>query len=148
VTQWHGPTRHGLTDRATAPRPRLLLQAFGLTEPTVGSDSTSIETFAENAGDEYVIAGGSHIVGGIGGGGDFMRHATLSILALPSTAAGGDVSRIVRMATSVGHIEHDVDVLITEHGLADLRGTSPRGGRGCSSRRGASRLQGGIAIVP
>ncbi len=70
--------------------------------------------------------GGTHIVGGMGGGGDFMRHAALSILALPSTAAGGDVSRIVPLATHVDHIEHDVDVVITEQGVADLRGTSPR----------------------
>jgi acyl-CoA dehydrogenase len=34
------------------------IQAFGLTEPNAGSDSTSIETFAERDGDEYVINGG------------------------------------------------------------------------------------------
>jgi acyl-CoA dehydrogenase len=33
------------------------IQAFGLTEPNAGSDSTSIETFAEKDGDEYVING-------------------------------------------------------------------------------------------
>lgn len=33
------------------------IQAFGLTEPNAGSDSTSIETRAERDGDEYVISG-------------------------------------------------------------------------------------------
>jgi acyl-CoA dehydrogenase len=33
------------------------IQAFGLTEPNSGSDSTSIETFAKRDGDEYVING-------------------------------------------------------------------------------------------
>lgn len=33
------------------------MQAFGLTEPNAGSDSTSIETYAERDGDEYVING-------------------------------------------------------------------------------------------
>lgn len=33
------------------------IQAFGLTEPNAGSDSTSIETFAERTGGEYVING-------------------------------------------------------------------------------------------
>lgn len=33
------------------------IQAFGLTEPNAGSDSTAIETWAERDGDEYVITG-------------------------------------------------------------------------------------------
>jgi succinyl-CoA:acetate CoA-transferase len=70
--------------------------------------------------------GGSQLVGGLGGSGDFARNALLSVFALPSTAAGGDISRIVPMATHVDHTEHDVDVIVTERGVADLRGLSPR----------------------
>lgn len=33
------------------------IQAFGLTEPDAGSDSTSMSTFAERDGDDYVITG-------------------------------------------------------------------------------------------
>lgn len=70
--------------------------------------------------------GGTHIINGIGGGGDFSRNAQLSIIALPSTAADGAISRVVPMVPHVDHTEHDVDVIVTEHGVADLRGLSPR----------------------
>lgn len=69
--------------------------------------------------------GGTHVKNGIGGSGDFNRHALISITALPSTAADGAVSRIVPMVTHVDHTEHDVDVVVTEHGVADLRGLVP-----------------------
>ncbi|GGL64805.1 acetyl-CoA hydrolase/transferase C-terminal domain-containing protein [Halocalculus aciditolerans] len=68
---------------------------------------------------------GRRLLSGIGGSGDFNRNGLLSITALPSTAAGGDVSRIVPAVTHVDHPEHDVSVVITEHGVADLRGLSP-----------------------
>lgn len=70
--------------------------------------------------------GGSRMISGLGGSGDFTRNAPLSIITLASTAAGGDISKVVPKATHVDHTEHDVDVVITEHGVADLRGTSPR----------------------
>ncbi|SNR25569.1 acetyl-CoA hydrolase/transferase C-terminal domain-containing protein [Halorubrum vacuolatum] len=69
---------------------------------------------------------GTHIVNGIGGGGDFSRNCRLGIIALPSTAVDGDVSRIVPVTSHVDHTEHDASVVVTEHGVADLRGKSPR----------------------
>jgi succinyl-CoA:acetate CoA-transferase len=69
---------------------------------------------------------GTSIINGIGGSNDFNRHAAVSVVALPSTAAGGDISRVVPMVPHVDHTEHDVDAFVTEHGVADLRGTSPR----------------------
>ena len=69
---------------------------------------------------------GSQVLNGVGGSGDFTRNAPLSVIALPSTAAGSDVSRVVPMVPHVDHTEHDVDVVVTERGVADLRGTTPR----------------------
>lgn len=69
---------------------------------------------------------GSRIQNGIGGSGDFARNAYISFFVTPSTAKGGAISAIVPMVSHVDHTEHDVAVLVTEHGLADLRGLSPR----------------------
>ena len=69
---------------------------------------------------------GSRIQNGIGGSGDFARNGYLSIFMAPSTAQKGTISTIVPMASHVDHTEHDVQVVVTEQGLADLRGLSPR----------------------
>ncbi|MFO1232839.1 MAG: acetyl-CoA hydrolase/transferase family protein [Paenacidovorax caeni] len=68
---------------------------------------------------------GSAIMNGIGGSGDFARNAYLSIFMTPSLAKNGSISCIVPMASHVDHTEHDVQILVTEQGLADLRGHSP-----------------------
>jgi succinyl-CoA:acetate CoA-transferase len=69
---------------------------------------------------------GSSIMNGIGGSGDFARNAYLSIFMTPSVAKGGQISCIVPMVTHVDHTEHDVQIVVTEQGLADLRGLAPR----------------------
>jgi succinyl-CoA:acetate CoA-transferase len=69
---------------------------------------------------------GSSIVNGIGGSGDFARNAFISMFMSPSTAKGGTISCIVPMASHVDHTEHDTHVIVTEQGLADLRGLPPR----------------------
>lgn len=69
---------------------------------------------------------GSRIQNGIGGSGDFARNAYISIFMTPSTAKGGKISAIVPQASHVDHISQDVQVLVTEQGLADLRGLSPK----------------------
>ncbi|MBS9533836.1 acetyl-CoA hydrolase/transferase family protein [Mycobacterium sp. M1] len=69
---------------------------------------------------------GSQIMNGIGGSGDFARNGYVSIFITPSVAKGGAISAIVPMVSHVDHTEHDVDVIVTEQGLADLRGLSPK----------------------
>jgi succinyl-CoA:acetate CoA-transferase len=69
---------------------------------------------------------GTSIMNGIGGSGDFARNAYLSMFMTPSTAKGGAISCIVPMASHVDHTEHDVQIIVTEQGLADLRGLAPR----------------------
>ena len=68
---------------------------------------------------------GTHMMNGIGGSGDFARNAYLSIFATKSIAKGGKISSIVPMVSHVDHNEHDVDIIVTEIGLADLRGLAP-----------------------
>ena len=69
---------------------------------------------------------GSSMMNGIGGSGDFARNGYLSFFVTPSLAKGGTISCIVPMVSHVDHTEHDVQIIVTEQGLADLRGHSPR----------------------
>lgn len=70
--------------------------------------------------------GGSKMMNGIGGSGDFTRHAHLAIFVSKSIAKDGAISSVVPMVSHCDHAEHDIDVLVTEQGLADLRGLAPR----------------------
>ncbi|MDD2533554.1 MAG: acetyl-CoA hydrolase/transferase C-terminal domain-containing protein [Eubacteriales bacterium] len=65
---------------------------------------------------------GNRVVNGIGGGANFAQNAELSIILIPSTSKAGAISTIVPMVFHHDIGEHDVDVLVTEHGVADLRG--------------------------
>ena len=65
---------------------------------------------------------GSRVVNGIGGGASFAQNAGLSVILMPSTAKGGAISNVVPMVSHQDISEHDVDVVVTEHGIADLRG--------------------------
>lgn len=68
---------------------------------------------------------GRNMINGIGGSGDYMRNAYLSIFTSPSTNAAGNISKIVPMVTHVDHTEHDGQIFITEWGVADTRGLDP-----------------------
>jgi len=68
---------------------------------------------------------GNKMMNGIGGSGDFTRNAYLSIFTTPSAAKGMSISAIVPMVSHLDHNEHSVSVLITEQGVADLRGKTP-----------------------
>jgi len=69
---------------------------------------------------------GTKMMNGIGGSGDFARNARLGIFVTKSIAKDGKISSIVPFVSHVDHTEHDVDVIVTEQGLADLRGLAPR----------------------
>jgi acetyl-CoA hydrolase len=68
---------------------------------------------------------GSKMMNGIGGSGDFTRNAFISIFTCPSIAKGGNISTVVPLVSHMDHSEHSVQVLITEQGIADLRGKDP-----------------------
>ena len=70
--------------------------------------------------------GGTKMMNGIGGSGDFTRNAYISIFTCPSVAKEGKISAIVPMVSHVDHSEHDVNIIVTEQGVADLRGKSPK----------------------
>ncbi|MBV7273333.1 acetyl-CoA hydrolase/transferase family protein [Clostridium sp. PL3] len=69
-------------------------------------------------------------ISGVGGQVDFVRGASMcrdgkSIIAIPSTAAKGKVSRIVPLldeGSAVTTSRNDVDYVVTEYGIASLKG--------------------------
>jgi acetyl-CoA hydrolase len=68
---------------------------------------------------------GQRIMNGVGGSAEFTRNSYLSIFMCPSISKGGKISNIVPMCPHIDNNEHSVQVLVTEHGLADLRGKGP-----------------------
>ncbi|WP_371371558.1 acetyl-CoA hydrolase/transferase family protein [Sporomusa aerivorans] len=93
-----------------------------------------IGVIAMNTAIEFDIYGhvnSTHIMGtkmmnGIGGSGDFARNAYLTFFFSNSIAKNGDISSVVPMCSHFDHTEHDIDVFITERGVADVRGLSPK----------------------
>lgn len=73
---------------------------------------------------------GSRMLNGLGGSADFLRNAKISIMhtpsARPSKSDPTGVSCIVPFASHIDQTEHDLDIVVTEQGLADLRGMCPR----------------------
>jgi succinate CoA transferase len=87
------------------------------------SINTAIEIdLAGDVNSTHVL--GRQMVSGIGSG-DFARNAFLSIFTCPSTAKGGKISTIVPMVSHQDSSEHSVQIVVTEQGVADLRGKSP-----------------------
>jgi acetyl-CoA hydrolase len=88
------------------------------------SMNTAIEVdLGGNVNSTHVM--GKTMMNGIGGSGDFTRNAYLSMFSCPSTAKGGKISAIVPLASHMDHSEHSVQIIITEQGIADLRGKDP-----------------------
>ncbi len=76
-----------------------------------------------NVNSTHVV--GTKMMNGIGGSGDFTRNAYISIFSCPSITKEGKISNIVPMVSHLDHSEHSVQVLITDQGIADLRGKDP-----------------------
>ncbi len=80
--------------------------------------------------DIYANVNSSHVFGtdimnGVGGSGEYTRNSYLPIVVCPSIAKGGRISSIVPMTPHVDSNEHSVKIVVTEQGLADLRGLGP-----------------------
>lgn len=69
---------------------------------------------------------GTKIMNGIGGSGDFARNSYLSVFVTQAASKENKISHVLPMVSHVDHCEHDVDILVTDVGLADLRGLAPR----------------------
>ncbi|MDR2980806.1 MAG: succinate CoA transferase [Puniceicoccales bacterium] len=90
------------------------------------SINTALEfDISGNVNSTHVL--GRQMMNGIGGSGDFTRNAHLSIFTCPSIQKNGAISTIVPMVSHLDHSEHSVQVVVTEHGVADLRGKDPTG---------------------
>jgi acyl-CoA hydrolase len=64
---------------------------------------------------------GSKVINGLGGSGDFLRHAYLSIVHTPSVRRlknGKTVSCVMPYVRHIDHTEHDINCVITEQGFA------------------------------
>lgn len=122
----------GIYDHLESFRGRLLLRPQEIAnhpEVVRRLGTVSINTALEadifgNINSTHVL--GQKMMNGIGGSGDFTRNAYISIFTCPSTAKDGRISAIVPMCSHMDHSEHSVQVLVTEHGVADFRGKDPR----------------------
>ena len=91
---------------------------------TIGMNTAIEADIYGNVNSTHVM--GTKMMNGIGDSGDFARNSYLTIFFSNSIAKGGDISSIVPMCSHFDHTEHDVDVIITERGAADIRGLSPK----------------------
>ena len=70
------------------------------------------------------------MLNGLGGSADFERNSKISIMhapsARPTKVDPTGISTVVPFASHIDQTEHDLDVFVTEQGLADLRGLSPK----------------------
>lgn len=124
-------TLRGIYDDWDYFRTRLLLRPQEITNnPEVVrrigtiSINTAIEVdLSGNVNSTHVL--GRNMMNGIGGSADFARAAFLSMFICPSTAKGGTISTIVPMVSHLDSSEHSVSIIVTEQGVADLRGRAP-----------------------
>jgi acyl-CoA hydrolase len=92
--------------------------------------NTALQVGLDGAANVETVGG--RVVSGAGGHPDFALGASrspggMSIIALPSTSGGR--SNIVAKPDTVSTPRSDVDIVVTEHGIADLRGLDDPGRR-------------------
>ena len=85
--------------------------------------------------------GGTKMMNGIGGSGDFTRNAYISIFTCPSVAKEGKISAIVPMVSHVDHSEHDVNIIVTEQGVPTCAARARKNAHKLSSKLRSSGLQ-------
>ena len=68
---------------------------------------------------------GTDLMNGIGGSMDFSRNGYISFIMCPSISKGGKISNVVPMCSHVDNTEHSVSIIVTDQGLADMRGLGP-----------------------
>ena len=123
---------HGIYDDMNFFRDKLVIRPSEISNsPEIARRLGLIAINTAIEADLYGNVNSTHICGtkmmnGIGGSGDFTRNTFISIFTCPSTAKNGLISSIVPMVSHHDHNEHSVKVIITENGVADLRGKSPR----------------------
>ena len=126
------PTLRSIYERIEFFRPKILLRPQEISNSPeiirrlgILSVNTAIEVdISGNVNSTHVL--GRSMMNGIGGSGDFARNAFLSIFTCPSTAKSGRISTIVPFVSHLDSSEHSVQVIITEQGIADLRGKCPQ----------------------
>ena len=69
---------------------------------------------------------GTKLMNGVGGSGDFARNGYLTVFFTNSLAKGGKISSVVPFCSHIDHATLDVDVIVSERGVADLRGLTPK----------------------
>jgi acetyl-CoA hydrolase len=76
------------------------------------------------------LVGGTRMINGLGGSGDFLRNGKIKLMHTPSSRPSKTdptgISCVVPHCSHIDHTEHDLDVLVTEQGLADVRGMDPK----------------------
>ncbi|MDY0300647.1 MAG: acetyl-CoA hydrolase/transferase C-terminal domain-containing protein [Trichlorobacter sp.] len=106
---------------SNAPEPIRRLGCIAMNTPV------EIDIFAHA---NSTLVGGTRMINGIGGSGDFLRNGYLKMMhtpsARPSKTDPTGISCVVPHCSHIDHTEHDLDCVVTEQGLADLRGLAPK----------------------
>jgi len=130
----------------------LRLQAFAVTEPDAGSDTTAIKTFAERRGDRYVVRGQKIFISRV-------QHSDLMVLLARTTPLdrvrrkteglsvfvvdlrdAGDALRVVPVDTMINHETNEVFFDELEVPAENLVGEEGRGFEYILSGMNAERL--------